>query len=273
MNIKDKLTCKCCNEILKNPITLNCCGDNICQQHLNELISSNSSNRFMCPLCNKENLNQLFHINNLIQSLLEVELHMFKINPIYDSVLNNLKKEIGNLVSILKDPENYIYEEISELKRQVDLDRERLKIQIDELANDLIQQLESYEKRFKSEYKAKVDLEHYNGLVESSKKQLVEYERCLSLFSIEKEDRYAKRIESEKMIDKLRPEIKELKEKLLANLSISYRPMEKTAADFFGKLTVKVRLEKIIKNVYFLKLIFHQILENKDFGNDQENIK
>jgi hypothetical protein len=126
----------------------------------------------MCPLCNKENINQLFHISNLIQSLLEIEFHKFKINPIYETVLNNLKKEIGNLVSILKDPENYIYEEISELKRQVDLDRENLKSEIDELANDLIKQLESYERKFKSEYKAKVDLEHYDGLVESSKKTI-----------------------------------------------------------------------------------------------------
>ena len=65
------------------------------------------------------------------------------------------------------------------------------------------------------------------------------------MFSIEKEERYAKRIESEKMIDKLQPEINELKEKLLSNLSISYRPMENTAADFFGKLSVKVRLKNV----------------------------
>jgi hypothetical protein len=52
------------------------------------------------------------------------------------------------LAVLLKDPENFIYEEINELKRKVDLDREKSKKEIDELANDLIQQLESYETTF-----------------------------------------------------------------------------------------------------------------------------
>ena len=56
-----------------------------------------------------------------------------------------------------------------ELKRQVDLNREELKSQIDKLADGLIKQLESFEAEFKSEYKEKVDLEHYKGLIETSK--------------------------------------------------------------------------------------------------------
>ncbi len=98
---------------------------------------------------------------------------------------------------LLKDPENYIYEGIGELKRQVDLDREKLKKEIDELANDLIQQLESYETTFKKKYKSNIDLEHYYGLIESSRKQLDEYEKCLNLFSVENDQREQKCIESE----------------------------------------------------------------------------
>ena len=119
MNIKEKLACKYCNEIFKIPIFLSCCGENICKHHLNEIISNNSSSKkFTCPLCNEENSNQNLKVNKLIQSLLEIELHEFKMNPIYETVLDNLKKEIANLETILKDPENYIYEQISELKRQ-----------------------------------------------------------------------------------------------------------------------------------------------------------
>ena len=81
--------------------------------------------------------------------MLETELHAIRMNPNYEKTLNNFKMEIRNLQTILKDPENFIYEEINELKRQVDLDREKPKGEIDELADDLIQQLESYEKKFK----------------------------------------------------------------------------------------------------------------------------
>ena len=240
MNINERLTCKCCNKIYNNPVAL-ACGDTVCRHHIDELISNNSSSKkFTCPLCNEENSIQNLKVNKLIQSLLEIELHEFKMNPIYETVLDNLKKEIANLETILKDPENYIYEQISELRRQVDLDRENFKSQIDELADVLIQQLESFEKRFKSEYKANVNLQHYNGLVESSKKQLIEYERCLGWFSTTTEERYGKRVESEKLIDELQPITNELKEKLFSNLSLTYESTKIEKADFFGKLIITV---------------------------------
>ena len=191
MNIKEELTCKYCNEIYNNPITLTC-GDSVCMHHLKELASA-SSPKFLCPLCSQENLTQNFNVNKLVTKLLEIELHKFKLEPKYELAFKNFKAEITNLERILKDPENYIYEEIAELKRQVDLDRERLKSQIDELANDLIQQLEAYEASFRAEYKSNVDLKHYNDLVESSRKQLDEYERCLCCFSTdiaEREERF-----------------------------------------------------------------------------------
>ena len=85
-----------------------------------------------------------FKVLKLIENLLRTALHGFKIIPINDEVLKNLKTEIGNFEAIVIDPENYIYEEINEHQRQVDLDRERLKIKIDDSASDLVQELESY---------------------------------------------------------------------------------------------------------------------------------
>ena len=239
MTIKKELTCQYCNQIYKQPITLPC-GDSICKHHIEELISNNSINKFNCPLCNKENLNQELNPNKILEKLIKIELHEFKINPIYETVLNNLKTEIGNLEAIVKDPENYIYEEISELKRQVDLDREKIKSEIDDLADDIIEKLESYEQRFKAEFKSNIDLDHYNNLLESSKKQLAEYERCLSLFSLENQERDEKRIESEEIINQLELEIKEFKHKLCSNLSITYEPIEYELEDLFGALIIKV---------------------------------
>ena len=240
MNIKERMTCKYCNQVYNNPITL-LCGDSICKHHLDELISTNSTNKFNCPICNEESLSNLeFKVSKLIESLLRTELHEFKMNPIYEEVLYDLKTEIGNLEAIVKDPENYIFEEISELKRQVDLNRERLKSDIDDLANDLIQKLESYQERFMTEYKTNIDLEHYNELFESSKKQMAEYEQCLNLFSTKIEERDEKRIQSEKIINKLELEIQELKEGLLSNLSLKYEPKEIEMNDLFGTLIIEV---------------------------------
>ena len=62
MNAKEKLTCKFCSKIYKDPIMLICCGESICKHHIEDLISSGSSNKFPCPLCNEENTNQNFEI-------------------------------------------------------------------------------------------------------------------------------------------------------------------------------------------------------------------
>ena len=127
-------------------------------------------------------------------------------DPKYESILNSLKKEIVNLDTILNDPEYVVYEEISELKRKVDLDRETTKSQIDELADEFIQKLESYQKKFRAECKANIGLEHYKALIAASKKQLSEYEKCLSL--VENKEKDTKSKENEDLINNLQLAIK-----------------------------------------------------------------
>ena len=242
MNIKDELTCKHCNEIYTNPITLTCCGENFCKQHVAELTLNYSSNKFTCPLCNQENSNQNLNVNKLIQKMVENELHKFQINSKYRETLESLKHEVRKMETILKDPENVIYEEISELKRQVDLDRERLKSEIDELADGLIKQLEEYEAKFKKEYKVNVDFDVYNGLLDSYRKQLAEYEKCLNLFSTNYRERKNRKKSSEKVINRLQYKINEVKKKLFSNLSITFKPITSTIKDLFSQLIVKVFL-------------------------------
>ena len=242
MNSKEELTCKYCNEIYKNPIILNCCDESICKQHIEELMSKeNSSKQFPCPLCNKDNLNQKLNINKFMQKMIENKLHDFRIDSKYKVVLDDLKSEINKFENFFKDPEYYIHEEISELKRQVDLDREKLKNEIDDLSDDLIKQLESSEKKFKAEYKANINLEQYKRLLESSKKQLAEYESCLSFFSTINEERDRESRKSEDVIISLQSEIDETKKRLFSNLSITYKPAKKEGS-LFGKLHVEVNV-------------------------------
>ena len=242
MNVNEQLTCKYCKEIFNDPVTLTCCAENICKHHIDELLSIDESNTFLCPFCNVKNAHQNLRVNRLIQSLIENQLHKLELNSDNKLTLEWFKKEIKKLEAILKDPENIIYEEISELKRLVDLDRERTKSKIDELANDLIQKLEAYEARFKTENVSNVDLEHYNALLETSRKQMAEYEKFLNLFSTKIEERHEKSNQSEKTIRNLKYKTNELKYKFFSNLSITYKPME---PEFFGELLVKVSLDSI----------------------------
>ena len=242
MNIKENLTCKYCNQFYNEPITLSCCGESMCKQHINELLSIDNSNTFLCPFCNEQNLNQNFTVSKIIQNFLDIEAHKFTIEAKYERVFTHFKTEIRNFETILNEPENFIYEEINELKRQVDLDREKTKSEIDRLADDLIQQLEKFEKQFKTEYKSNVDMKHFISLVETSKQQLKEYERFLSLLSTNSEERDKQSKQSEIKINNLQSKIKELKRNLFSNKLITYKAMEMKIQDLYGKLVIKVKI-------------------------------
>lgn len=243
MNIKERLTCQYCNQIYNKPTTLTC-GHTVCKHHIDELISSNASitNKFLCPICSKEILNQDFTASETIQALIDIELHEFKLNQKYENLINSLKTEIRNLETIVRDPQNCIYEKISELKSKVDQDRETLKSEIDKLADGLIKALESCEAKLNSQIEANVDFDYYNYLVESSKRHLEEYEQCFSLFSVDKQRIKEKLKKTETFIETLRPKIKELKEILFANQSIKYKKTEIGVENMFGKLIIKVSI-------------------------------
>ena len=242
MNIKEKLTCKYCNQIFKEPVTLTCCGDCLCKEHINDLLSIDDTNTFICPLCNEKTTNQNFKISKIVQAMLDVEAHKFNLNPKYETVVNNFKTEIRNLEAILNEPENFIYEEINELKRQVDLDREKTKSEVDRLADDFIQQLERFEKQFKTEYKSKVDLKHFISLAEASKQQFLEYEKFLSLLSTNSKERDKQTKQSEITVNNLKSKINELKRNLLSSKLITYQPIENKIQDQYGKLLIKVNI-------------------------------
>jgi hypothetical protein len=86
------------------------------------------------------------------------------------------------------------------------------------------------------------EMQIYEAVVESSRKQLTEYEKCLNLFSTNREERDEKTNESEQVINMLQSKIKEAKTNLFSNLSITYKPVVKQTKDLFGKLIIKVSI-------------------------------
>ena len=251
MNIKENLTCKCCNKVLYEPIALTCCGESMCKQHINELLSIDDSNTFSCPFCDKQNPNQNIEVSKTIQYLIDIEAHKFTIDPKYERVLNNFKTEIRNLERILNEPESFIKEKINQLKVQVDLDREKTKSEIDRLADDMIKQLEAFDKQFIEEYNdSYVDLKYFISIFVTSNQQLADYEKFLSLLSTKAEERVKKRKESENLITNLQSNIEELKENLFSNISITYKPVKNKIQDLYGKLIIKVNIN--YKNLFIL---------------------
>ena len=142
------------------------------------------------------------------------------------------------------DPKNAIYTKISELKRQVDLDRETAKLKIDQAADKIINKLDKYESDLKAECHKISDSEYNASLVANMKIKLAEYESILRSLSKTHQDRENKSKEINHSIFILETEIQEYESKLFKNKTLEYQPMKNIIGPAFGKL--------ILSFLYFL---------------------
>ena len=145
---KSLFDCSLCNKMMVDPITL-VCGYTVCKSHLDKMRKDSTNKKsFKCEICIKQHYvpNGGFVINKHIQKALEFKFHDFKPSPIFDECKQLIKetKEIADKVqAITDDPENFIYEYFSDLKRKVDLRREELKFKIDEYSDQLVQSIDA----------------------------------------------------------------------------------------------------------------------------------
>jgi small-conductance mechanosensitive channel len=82
-----------------------------------------------------------FKIARRLQDALSIQLNTLELTPVYDEckkVIMEAQKDVADIESIDKDPENYIYEYFEDIKRQVDLRREVLKERIDTYSDETL---------------------------------------------------------------------------------------------------------------------------------------
>lgn len=235
MNIKEDFTCKLCKEIYKDPVFLNCCGENVCKMHIDELFEAQQTN-VSCALCSKDLPSQKFHINKVMKNLIDRDVCKLDIDRKYEDVLEQLKMKIDQIENMHKEPENVIFNKIRELKRQVDLDKEEAKLKIDESAAEIIKKLDSYETEFKAGCQSISDSEYNGNLVANMKIKLAEYESVLRSLCSNNQERDKKSKETKHAIFILETEIQEYESKLFKNKTLDYEPMINKA--YFGKLIV-----------------------------------
>ena len=142
--VKNLFDCEQCNQLLVEPVTLPC-GYSVCKRHLDRLLKNTSKeiNKFECELC-KENhyiSRKGFSINKRIQNALDIKFNTLKLNPVYEECkkkINDAKNNIEKIENLEKDPENFILKYFEELKKQVDLRRENLKLKLDNCSDEII---------------------------------------------------------------------------------------------------------------------------------------
>ena len=151
--IKEALKCRFCYETLAyKPIILTCCFQTICFKHITEFkLDSNSANGSLikCKLCYKEIQSNEFPANTVAEEFMRlkiIELNFGKDYEMSKLSCDRLKILIDEIEATIKDPKHFIYESISELKSQIDLKREEIKLKIDTKCNAMINELTQFGK-------------------------------------------------------------------------------------------------------------------------------
>ena len=154
MSLKSELICRICQLVLNNsPISLPCSHD-VCSKHLRDGTVKQGSIR--CAECYQkfDVPCKGFPANKIASDILEKELHLSDEEKTIKISIQETIQQLERLQFDLKqkhsDLERISVDHFSEVRRQIDFQREELKRKIDEIALKLLEQVNEKEKVYVS---------------------------------------------------------------------------------------------------------------------------
>ena len=147
--IENVVKCALCYECLESPVLLPC-SCNICNKH----VKNQTNNVIRCDKCGVDHQipTNGFHANNALQVIIEAEIAKLDLGSNHKSAkksCESVEEKLNEFKVLLRDPGFYTQERISELKNDVQLKGEELKLRIDEGMSKLIDRLDEYERQSK----------------------------------------------------------------------------------------------------------------------------
>ena len=182
-NFKELLTCKVCNKYLKDPVALPCeeIAQSVCKEHVDQYIVEKDANSYDCQLCNQKHVipENGFPLNEYAIGYFQMNLHLDEKSKEASELIDKLGSSLNELAVLNNDPDNYVFNHISEIINKIDLERERLIAQIHEKSDDMINKL----KAFREECKA--NLHKLDELIEQNKVLVEELEMARDIWKEE----------------------------------------------------------------------------------------
>ena len=138
--IQKVITCVNCYSILDSPVVLPC-GHSICKKHANQTEKNTS-----CGMCGIDHLTPSigFTEDIILGYITKCQIAYFDEEK---KKCDNLHQQIDNL---LKDPASFTYEEINEIRNQIQLKGEGMKKRIDEEMDHLFEKSKIAENEIKT---------------------------------------------------------------------------------------------------------------------------
>jgi hypothetical protein len=160
--VNEIIKCPICKQILSSPVFLPC-GESICKIHVVD------KKQLLCVVCEEDHTipNEGLVANKAIEKLIQTKIDKCDFGPEYKNAsysCKKLEKILDEIDLMRRDPCFHIGEMIGELKSEIDLRREELKLTIDNEAEALIKQVSDYQEECKKNLKEKEFLVKANEL-------------------------------------------------------------------------------------------------------------
>jgi hypothetical protein len=248
--LKELLVCKYenCNKYFEDPIVL-CCGQTICRSHINNLLDESNikDGKYICKMCKE--LHEIhqdcfiirWDINDLIQSDNHLPDKQIEVKELYLEFQNTVK----DLNKLVNEPLTYLDDYISDLKKKVELQREELKLKIDEIALDMIFKINKLDEQCKKDIK-KYEKE---DTITQFNQDLLIYKDCHRVAYIEQEKLSNLEEELKYLIDESKQKLDYLEKKLFKGIKCKFeKPSKSFLNSDFGVFTheEEVELEELL---------------------------
>lgn len=245
----EKLKCGLCSELLVNPVPL-ACGETVCSSHLTILLGTHS---FICDICQDSHCtwDLTFEMEKRTKKVMYSQTQIFRQDP--SLAIKETKEIFEKMDSVATDPEYFAFKYFEDLKRQVDVKRELLKIEIDEHSDSLIQTIAKAEMEYAGSDKKERKLTSWDGALKHELRAIIKQCKTLAAGEIEELERINKQIWS----------LKFKSEKLLGEYqnAVSGQGCRFKLADTIGieKIFGTLRNEKRVAYfIYFMvRFLFH----------------
>ena len=155
---RTKVTCKVCNKIFVEPVDLPC-SNSICKSHLNQF------KKEYCIFCSTRHFNDEDNHdakpNEDLSQTLAKNFHLTEQEKKIKEEIERIFLDTKFLTEILNfketESEKYCFDHFAKLTNSIDLQREELKLKIDDIAERLINQVKERKSLFETEMNASLD--------------------------------------------------------------------------------------------------------------------
>lgn len=245
--VKNLFDCDICDKLLVDPISM-ACGNNICKSHLDVVLQTETNKdsefkTFDCELCHEDHFvpKQGFTVNKQIQDCLKIQLTSLKLTPVFDECkreIKEAKENVSIIDSLVKNSDIYVHEFFENIKRNVDLRREDLKVKFDNHSEQVIRSISDSQLGHVGKSEA---VEHMLENIARSKVQLDECMEQFDTFVIDEKNAELIRCRVNILNTNLRSIIDEYNRLLVDGAGYSFEFEAIAVPEVFGTFEKKVR--------------------------------